>query len=241
VVHADGPLPTHRLRGGMRLTLLAPTWPMLTAMRDEWRSQLLERDPHDRIDPGDAERALEVLAEQPSMQPDALGTDWLPDWDPDNFQDYADETFDEDTRPPNGSSIAFLAEYEDKAVLFTGDAYPSVLGSSLARLKKERDITGQLGLDAVKLPHHGSRSNISKKLIDSVRCSRWLFSTNGSTHHHPHPEAVARVIDAAPAPTLYFNFRSDESEVWDDDDLRNDHDYQTEYPEDDAGGLVVRL
>ena len=156
-----------------------------------------------------------------------------------HFDGYAGSDFSEDQRPPNGSSIAVLAEFEGKAVLLSGDAFPSVLATSLGRLKEERDIVGRFPLDAFKVPHHGSANNLSPALVSAVRCKRWLFSSSGARHHHPHPNTVARVIDGAQHPTLYFNFRSKESQVWDSDDLRAAHSYETEYGDD--GVLIVEL
>ncbi len=238
-VPADGALPTVTLAGGMKLTLLSPNQTRLDAMKAEWVTQLNEKTGADRIEPGDAERALEVLEGEERLQPDALGEDWLHEWDPDQFDAYASSDFSEDQRPPNGSSIAVLAEFDDKAVLLGGDAFPSLLAASLARLKEARNIVGRFPLDAFKVPHHGSENNLSPALVSAVKCKRWLFSSNGAKHHHPHPNAVARAVDGAQRPTLYFNFKSDESEVWDSDELRADHSYETEYGDD--GVLLVEL
>ena len=53
---------------------------------------------------------------------------------------------------------------------------------------------GPLELDAFKLPHHGSRGNVTRELIQSVDCPLWIFSTDGTQFRHPHKQAVARVI-----------------------------------------------
>jgi len=243
VVPADGPLPSATLAGGMRLTLLSPTWPGLDAMREKWEVQLRDKPPGhpDHIEPGDWKKALEVLDTKPALQPDALGDDWLDSWDPANFSQYAAARYTEDTKEPNGSSIAMLAEFEGKSALLTGDSFPSVLEQSLRRLMTERGIAGRLEVDAVKLPHHGSQNNISPQLIQMVRCSRWLVSTDGARHGHPHPNAIARVIDGAGGqPTLFFNHLNDESAVWDDQNLRTDHGYLTQYGPRE-GGLLVNL
>ena len=245
VVPAAGPLPTVTLDGGMQLTLLSPDGTRMEDMRAKWEAQLRDKPPGhpDHIEPGDWEKALEVLDTKALLQPDALGaTDWTESWDPDEFDSYSAAGFNEDDKEPNGSSIALLAEYDGKTALLTGDAFPSVLAESLNRLLEDRGMSGQrLELDAVKMPHHGSQNNISPELIQMVRCRRWLFSTDGARHHHPHPNAVARVIAGAGGrPTLYFNYRSDESKVWDDANLRDDQGYDTEYGSSD-GGLVVRL
>ncbi|MEZ5082471.1 MAG: hypothetical protein R2750_03330 [Bacteroidales bacterium] len=41
-----------------------------------------------------------------------------------------------------------------------------------------------------KVSHHGSKSNISKKLLDLLDAKHYLISTNGDRHNHPDPEAI---------------------------------------------------
>ena len=42
-------------------------------------------------------------------------------------------------------------------------------------------------------------------------------------------------------PKLWFNYRSEETRVWDDETLRNAYGYQTHYPQDEKAGLVFVL
>lgn len=241
VVPDDGPLPSHTLPGGMKLTVLSPSLERVDAMREEWQKQLAEKQPGapGYIAPGDTETALLALSDTKGMQPDALGKEWLDDWDPDRFHTYAGAMFTEDDRAPNGSTIAVLAEYDGKAVLLGGDAHPSVLVRSLERLAAERGSVLPIALDAFKVPHHGSENNVSDDLVAAVQCKRWLVSTNGSRHHHPHPAAIARIISGSLHPELYFNYRSAESEVWDSDQLRADPGYHATWGEE--GLLTVAL
>jgi hypothetical protein len=76
--------------------------------------------------------------------------------------------------------------------------------------------------------------------MEAVDCRRYLFSSNGGGgHKHPHPEAVARVlVYGTPGPTLQFNYRTKFNESWDDDQLRHQYDYATEYGD---GALTVNL
>jgi len=220
VVPEKGKLPSKKLADGMSLTLLSPTWDSLTVLKRFWERELED------LDPGDAEGALEIFANRPALQPDVLGG--LID-----IEDLVERPYKSDTTEPNGSSIAFLAEHDGHAVLFTGDAHPPVLEKSIARLLQER---GQmvLPLDAFKVSHHGSKNNTSTKLLDLVDCRRYLISTNGSRHGHPDQEAIARILERNyqnSEPTqLYFNYQTNQNSVWDDEDLRREWNYQTHYP-----------
>jgi beta-lactamase superfamily II metal-dependent hydrolase len=76
--------------------------------------------------------------------------------------------------------------------LFAGDAFPNVLVASLRRLLKK--LSDKIDLDVFKLPHHGSRANVSTELIDLVRCPRYMFSSNGDNFEHPDREVSANRI-----------------------------------------------
>lgn len=216
----------------MTLTLLSPSWESLAALKRFWEREIEDLDLN--LDPGDAERALEIFGTRTALQPDVLGG--LLDVD-----DLLDEPYTHDKKEPNGSSIAFLAEYGGKAVLFTGDAHPPLLEGSIEQLLAERNQS-VLKLDALKVSHHGSKNNTSTKLLELLDCRRFLISTNGARHKHPDPEAIARILNRnleAPEPTeLYFNFRSTFNAVWDDQQLKDDWNYLTYYA---SEGSVIDL
>ena len=228
VVPKDGELPRVQLPGGMTLTLLSPTWESLTALKAFWERELED------IEPGDAEAALEIFSERRQLQPDVLGG--LLD-----VEDLIERPYKSDTKEPNGSSIAFLAEHDGRSVLFTGDAHPPVLEQSIERLLAERGQT-TLPLDAFKISHHGSKNNTSARLLKLVDCRRFLISTNGTRHHHPDQEAIARIVyrnqENSEPTELYFNYRTDQNSVWDDDELKEDWNYRTHYP---PKGTLINL
>ena len=145
------------------------------------------------------------------------------------------EDFEEDNSAANGSSIAFLLEYESLRILLAGDAHPSTLVETIGRLGDAK-----LALDACKLPHHGSRGSVSADLIKHLDCKSYIFSSNGDQFYHPHPEAVARVIGyGGDSPELFFNYRTKQTEIWDDDKLREAYGYRTSYPDHEKEGIVL--
>ncbi len=76
----------------------------------------------------------------------------------------------------NGSSIAFIIEYDKKKLLFLGDAHENIIYEKLNKLK---DNGYELKFDLVKLPHHGSNENISNRLLALIESKRFLISTDG--------------------------------------------------------------
>lgn len=125
-----------------------------------------------------------------------------------SLDDLYHNSFIEDTEIPNGSSIAFLFEVDDFKAVFSADAHPSVLYNSLIKLgfSKEKPLK----LNLFKIPHHGSKRNLSKELIEILDCQNYVFSANGINRDNlPNKETISRVIKFSPTKTtkaFYFNY-----------------------------------
>jgi beta-lactamase superfamily II metal-dependent hydrolase len=141
----------------------------------------------------------------------------------------------------NGSSIALLAEFDDRAMLLPGDAHADVLAKSIRALQRARGREGEkLRLDALKLSHHGSANATTVPLLSLLDCPRYLVSSNGNIFYHPDREAIARVIvHGGKHPTLCFNYRSPLNDLWDAPLLKERYDYRTAYPREGKSGLRV--
>lgn len=231
MVHPDQPLPSVTLPGGLTLTLLSPTPDRLADLRKTWASRVRKAG----LDPDSPDEALERLKRTP-LRPDDLLGEPRPDVD-----ELAAEAFHCDRSAANGSSIAFLAEFEGKRCLFAGDAHPPVLEASVRRLL-DGNGASRLQLDVFKVPHHGSNHNLSPELLDLVACDQYLISTSGRYFSHPARETIARIIDrGGDNPTLCFNYRSHANEVWDDVVLKEQHGYRTRYQNGQDQGLLIEL
>jgi beta-lactamase superfamily II metal-dependent hydrolase len=217
------------LPGGLALTILSPDLDKLRRMRREWEDWRdgEEKEVADVGRPG-APGGLEVLGRKP--MPAVLDIDALADT-PDQFDDKA----------PNGSSIAFVAEWEGKRMLLSADAHPDLMMTALAPLAAAAP-GGRYPVDLYKVSHHGSIGNTTRGLVDLLSCTRFLISTNGTRHGHPDPEAIAKLICHAPrAPkTLYFNYRQPRSTPWDNAQLKANHDYACVFPQ-ASGPLTIDL
>jgi hypothetical protein len=227
VVPDEGELPRAELAGGLEITVLGPGLEQLAELRPRWLEAVVAAG----LDP---EVPIVEPPEPPPSGLETLGT--TPD-----VVALAASAFKEDTAEANGSSIILLLEHEETSALLTGDAFPSVVLDGVTRLLAERDAE-RLALDAFKVPHHGSRANLSPALLRALDCSRHLFSSNGTNTKHPHPEAVARTIDVSgPGSTLHFNYSTRFNEAWADDELEGQHEYEALYPDEGATGLAVAL
>jgi beta-lactamase superfamily II metal-dependent hydrolase len=216
-------LPTVTLGGGMKVTLLSPDGGKLAKLRQRWEDVVT------------AEGLIPNAATDSGF--DAADNSDIERFGPIDLDTLAAEAFHEDTAPANGSSIAFLAEYDGRRVLFAADAHPGRLIQSIDTLVGPGN---KLALDVCKLSHHGSNHNTSPDLIDRLDCTRYLISTNGARFKHPHRPAMARIIKhGTQGKELIFNYRSDYTVIWDDEDLKAEGSYSTTYPPAGSAGIVI--
>jgi beta-lactamase superfamily II metal-dependent hydrolase len=231
VVRPRGRLPQRELPGGMTLTLISPTRERLEVLRDEWKKVVEDAG----LDAGVQDENLDEAARRRGI-PDLLG-------DRIDIEERAAVPLKPDKAPANGSTIAVLAEFgtgsDRRSCLLTGDAHPDVFEEGLRRLCRDRRVE-HIAVDALKVPHHGSRFNVSTAALDLIETDRYLFSTNGTQTDHPHLEGVARTIMRGGKPTLYFNYRSEFTAPWDERRVKRNR-YVTVYPDRGTDGLVVDL
>jgi beta-lactamase superfamily II metal-dependent hydrolase len=223
-------LPQRELPGGARITLLSPYREQLEALAAKWDDDSLGSwDEEPQSEAAAASIQLDMLGKRPPLSSVDVNT----------VLELADVDFEEDDAPPNGSSIAFVFELGDRRILFGADAFPSVLARSLRSLVPDGE---RYKVDAFKLPHHGSMSNLSPELLDLLDCHRFLVSTNGGSFGHPHPEAIARILTAASPEELCFNYRSPYTSVWEDSWVQNHFNhYKARFPGDGERGYVLEL
>jgi beta-lactamase superfamily II metal-dependent hydrolase len=86
------------------------------------------------------------------------------------------------TSPENNSSVILRAEHGGEAYLFTADA-------GAQALEKAKFWHSLEGCEWMKIPHHGSRRNITTKLIEHFRPVKAFVSADGSDKH-PNPVVV---------------------------------------------------
>jgi beta-lactamase superfamily II metal-dependent hydrolase len=78
----------------------------------------------------------------------------------------------------NLSSIVVLAEAGGKKMLLTGDGLAADI---LAGLKEEGLLEdgGTLHLNLLKMPHHGSKRNVTEEFLSTVTADHYVISANG--------------------------------------------------------------
>ena len=224
---SEGPLPSFALDGNLNITVLGPGPAALDKLRKQWKAVIEEY-----FTPGDIEQATDGLKKDKRYRPGYLGG---PD-----VRALADAEFQEDASPANGSSIIVLVKYEKHLCLLASDTFPSTLISALYRLPDYSH--GRLSLSLVKIPHHGSMNNNSNDFYKMLDCPKYLISTNGDRHGHPHPEGIARILVNKRGPAdLYFNYTTDFNKMWADTQTCKGYDYTPHFPKENEAGIAIEL
>ncbi|HEY8560156.1 MAG TPA: hypothetical protein VIL74_07255 [Pyrinomonadaceae bacterium] len=209
----NNPIKNEILFDDFKLTLLSPDRTKLEALIPTWKVECKTAG----ITPGSSVQEYVIDNEL-----EILGTI--------DIERLASEKFEEDSSKANGSSIAFILEYKNRRILLSGDAHSDLLVKSLRSLGASE--TNPLKLDAFKLPHHGSKYNISKELLGIINCDHYLVSTNGNYFNHPEQVAMARLIKFGTInSTINFNYRTEETEIWENADWEKTYKYKTNYPD----------
>jgi hypothetical protein len=211
-----------------QITILSPGMRQIKRLQARWASAMRGF----AGDHAEARRRLEARRRyRPPDLPPAFGA----------------ESFGDDRSVANGSSIAFLLEYEGVSCLLAADAHPRVLAASLKRLMVSRNLSqgDRLRLDAFKVSHHGSMGNVSEELLSMVDCSRWIISTNGDTYHHPHAKTAPLIAKSCRSvPEFLCNYESATTLAF--ADKEKTPRWHTRYPgkgvgAGQAGGIVIDL
>jgi hypothetical protein len=122
---------------------------------------------------------------------------------------FSGQTPGDDRAPANGSSISFILEIGSIRVLLAADAHATTLAATLRQFAADRGLH-KVPFDCIKLPHHGSMSNVSADWLSLVDCEHWLISTNGAVFGHPDIETAQLVAaQSKRAPKFYCNYLSD--------------------------------
>lgn len=170
----------------------------------------------------------------PRYQPDLLGGS-------DSKEKKPKKKWTSDTSTANGSSIAFLASFEGKSCLFSGDAHSPDLQKAIEthfELKKGECIS----VDAWKLSHHGSKRNTETGLMDRVMAKNILVTTSGKKFDHPDEEAIDALLEYEDRPlTLCFNYKSEFNEKYAEQNLQHDLDYTAIYPKKNGTAVSIEL
>jgi len=98
---------------------------------------------------------------------------------------------------PNRSSIMVLAEAHGKRVLLTGDGRGDHIVTGLVRAGLMAEGS-TFHVDILKMPHHGSARNVSRKFFDQITANVYVFSADGK-NGNPDLATLIWLVEAVKA------------------------------------------
>ncbi len=163
--------------GGMQITVVGPTRKHLKELRDKWNTWLRankstlatirakEKGVEGRLETTEFDRLMLTMR----LQAEAFGRP-------------------ESVTPENLASLMLFVKEGKQSILLTGDARWDQLVEGLEKTELLEGKT--LTVDLIKVPHHGSKNNITDTdFLDRVVARDYVFCGNGE-HGNPHPEVV---------------------------------------------------
>lgn len=152
---------------GVKITLLSPTMKVLEKLEGHWKDEYGGIKPFNLSGgkKNDYSEYIETLNKGKELKDQSIS---------------------------NRSSIAFIFEYNEIKLLLLGDSHADIIEESLREMGY--NSKNKLVLDCVKISHHGSKKNISSKLIEILDTATYIICTDGKKENLPNKESFARIL-----------------------------------------------
>ena len=95
---------------------------------------------------------------------------------------------------PNLSSLQLLVEAHGKSMLLTGDGRGDHLLQALEDANL-LDEDGRIQVDLLKVPHHGSDRNVTRRFFEQIRARIYVVSANGK-HGNPNLATLEWIVES---------------------------------------------
>ena len=200
--------------GTLSFNIIGPDLATLSELNKNWQYKLNERNIRPKVINKSFANSFEAYIQ--SFENSTAHTTLISSSKVNSIESLANEPFVPDSSLTNKSSFSFLIEHNNKRVLYLGDCHAETVISWL-----NNNQIHKIKVDAVKISHHGSKNNTSLELLERIDCQRYLISTNGKSHGHPHLETLARiaVINEDAKTNIYFNYDLKNIPTWFTDEL----------------------
>lgn len=107
-----------------------------------------------------------------------------------------DDKYTSDPSILNKASISFILSYNNKNIAFLGDAH----GECIIYGINEYWNKGEIHL--AKLPHHGSKKNVSIDLLNSLKCNKYIICHQNKVYK----ETISRIAKTNDIANVYCNY-----------------------------------
>ena len=171
-----------------KIIVLGPSKKRIKLLDNYWKKDMLSRNFKFSID--DRYKLTEAFEYQLQILKQSYALEELSISNINNLEKYIGSLNEIDSSVTNGSSISFILEHNKKKYLFLGDAIidDEILG------ELENAVGYEYRFEIIKMPHHGSRYNVSQEFINRYKANDYYFLTNSKRFNHPDLEVIAEII-----------------------------------------------
>ena len=202
-------------------TILGPSKCNIMEVEDFWKKDMVSRNYMFRV--SDKIKLTEAFEYQLERIKSVYSGERLKISANEDLEKYIGDLKEIDDSIVNKSSISFILEYENKKYLFLGDA---VIDELL--LKNIENVVGfKYHFSAIKLPHHGSRYNITHDFIRRYTADEYYCLTNSKKYDHPDLEVLAAILcKDSQFKRLVFNYPIDKAYFLDKKEWKEKYNYE---------------
>jgi hypothetical protein len=175
--------------GSLDVYVIGPFAEDLKALREEWNDWLRSQEGRRAV--GQLRRRAE--RDEARLPTGALDATLLPVLH--QLEALGDR---KEVTTPNLASLMLLIEENGKSLLMTGDGHWQDILDGLEAAGK-LDPNGNLHVNVLKVPHHGSENNTNQEFARRVTADHYVFCGNGA-HRNPDPRVVTTYIESRTGP-----------------------------------------
>ena len=170
------------------ITVLGPAINNIIELEDHWKKEMVSRNYMFRV--SDKIKLTAAFEYQIERIKSIYTNESFKICENEDLTKYIGDLSERDESIVNRSSISFILEYNDKKYLFLGD---TVIDKAI--LKNIENVVGfEYRFSAIKLPHHGSRYNITHDFISRYSADEYYCLTNSIKYGHPDLEVLATIL-----------------------------------------------
>lgn len=203
------------------ISVLGPSKNNIIELEDYWKNDMVSRNYMFRV--SDKIKLTEAFEYQIERIKSIYTKESYKVSGNEGLEKYIGDLAERDESIVNRSSISFILEYNDKKYLFLGD---TVIDETI--IKNIESVVGyEYCFSTIKLPHHGSRYNITHEFIRRYSADEYYCLTNSAKYDHPDLEVLAAILcKDSKFKKLVFNYPIDKAYFLNKTEWKEKYNYE---------------